>query len=247
MKKCSTCSELKSLDCFCKNKTKKNGSSQCRVCVREGNRLYRQQNQAKIKERKKRYYAQNKEYVDKKNKQYYEQNPLLTKEYFRDYHQQNKERISKRAKVYRQKNQINISEQKKEHYRDNKEKILSRNTKWRNKNKYQVSKTNLKWQQENPIACNLRKRLNKVVKKGHKTGSAVRDLGCSIKFLMEHLRSLLQPGMTMEMLSTSKVHIDHIKPLAKFDLTDRKQLLEACHYTNLQPLWAKDNLSKGAK
>ncbi len=42
-------------------------------------------------------------------------------------------------------------------------------------------------------------------------------------------------------------HIDHIKPLASFDLTDREQFLEACHYTNLQPLWAEENLSKGNK
>jgi hypothetical protein len=48
--------------------------------------------------------------------------------------------------------------------------------------------------------------------------------------------------MTWDNWTTDGWHIDHIKPLASsFDLTDRKQFLEACHYTNLQPLWAKDN------
>jgi len=40
---------------------------------------------------------------------------------------------------------------------------------------------------------------------------------------------------------------DHIKPLSSFDLTDRKQLLEAVNHTNLQPLWAEHNLEKGVK
>ena len=41
-------------------------------------------------------------------------------------------------------------------------------------------------------------------------------------------------------------HLDHVRPLASFDLTDPAQLALACHYTNLQPLWAIDNLKKGA-
>jgi hypothetical protein len=50
--------------------------------------------------------------------------------------------------------------------------------------------------------------------------------------------------MTWENWSVNGWHIDHIKPLSSFDLTDTEQLKEACSYNNLQPLWAKDNLKK---
>jgi hypothetical protein len=60
-----------------------------------------------------------------------------------------------------------------------------------------------------------------------------------------HLESKFQYGMNWDNWSFEGWHIDHIVPLASFDLTDRKQLLLACHYTNLQPLWAIDNFSKG--
>jgi hypothetical protein len=42
-------------------------------------------------------------------------------------------------------------------------------------------------------------------------------------------------------------HIDHIIPLSSFNLLEEQQFKIACHYTNLQPLWAKENLSKGNK
>lgn len=95
------------------------------------------------------------------------------------------------------------------------------------------------------VKQNLRTRLRKALQRGTKTGSAVRDLGCSIDELKTHLESQFQEGMSWE--NYGEWHIDHIKPLAKFDLTDREQFLQACHYTNLQPLWADDNISKGDK
>ena len=53
--------------------------------------------------------------------------------------------------------------------------------------------------------------------------------------------------MTWDNHTTDGWHVDHIKPLHEFDLYDDEQFKEAAHYTNLQPLWAKDNLSKGGK
>lgn len=93
----------------------------------------------------------------------------------------------------------------------------------------------------------LRGRICSALKGDTKTGSAVRDLGCSIEELKVHLESKFQPGMTWENWGKGegKWNVDHIVPLAAFDLTNRNQFLVACNYINLQPLWALDNLRKG--
>ena len=88
----------------------------------------------------------------------------------------------------------------------------------------------------------LRVRLCNALERGTKSGSAVRDLGCSISFLKRYLEEQFQSGMTWE--NYGKWHIDHKYPLSKVDLTNREQLLKVCHYTNLQPLWAEENLRK---
>ena len=93
----------------------------------------------------------------------------------------------------------------------------------------------------------LRDRFNKAIKNNSKSGSAVSDLGCSIKFLKNYLESKFQDDMSWENHGIHGWHIDHIIPLSSFDLTDREQFLKAVHYTNLQPLWALDNLSKSDK
>jgi hypothetical protein len=92
----------------------------------------------------------------------------------------------------------------------------------------------------------LRKRLNKAILINQKSGSAIRDLGCTIEELKAYLESKFQEGMTWDNWGRGSKcwHIDHIKPLAAFDLTDRNQFKEANHYSNLQPLWEKDNLEK---
>ncbi len=90
----------------------------------------------------------------------------------------------------------------------------------------------------------LRNRLYLAITKS-KAGSAVRDIGCSMIDLRQHLEIQFQPGMSWDNYGTW--HIDHIVALCKFDLSDRNQFLKACSYTNLQPLWKSDHIVKTAE
>ena len=74
--------------------------------------------------------------------------------------------------------------------------------------------------------------------------SAKELLGCSKEELIEHLESQFSEGMTWENWSLNGWHIDHIRPVSSFDLSDPAQAKECFHYSNLQPLWAIDNLKK---
>lgn len=69
-------------------------------------------------------------------------------------------------------------------------------------------------------------------------------IGCTVEYLRQHLEQQFQPGMSWDNWSISGWHIDHIRPCASFDLTDPIQQAQCFHYTNLQPLWAKDNMIK---
>jgi hypothetical protein len=97
------------------------------------------------------------------------------------------------------------------------------------------------------IANILRTLLRTALKGQTKNGSAVRDLGCSLKSLGEGLEFMFWPGMNKANDALVKWHVDHLVPLSAFDLTDREELLIACHYSNLQPLWEDDNKSKNAR
>src|ERR1039458_9995723 len=81
------------------------------------------------------------------------------------------------------------------------------------------------------IMINLRVRIYTALKNNQKIGSAVRDLGCSIEELKQHLESKFKFGMTWKNWGVKGWHIDHIKPLVSFNLQDRVQFLEACHFS----------------
>ena len=92
------------------------------------------------------------------------------------------------------------------------------------------------------ISLLLRIRLRQVLK-GNKAESKARELvGCSISELISHLESQFLTGMTWD--NHGEWHIDHRRPCSSFDLTNQEECEICFHYTNLQPLWAIDNLAK---
>jgi hypothetical protein len=91
----------------------------------------------------------------------------------------------------------------------------------------------------------LRSRISTAIKRNPKAARTMVLIGCSITELRKHLESQFEPGMTWDNHSTHGWHIDHIIPCKHFNLTDPEQQKICFHYTNLQPMWAKDNLSKG--
>lgn len=81
-------------------------------------------------------------------------------------------------------------------------------------------------------------------KKEHKT---IKYIGCTIPELIKHLELQFKEGMSWDNYGYDGWHIDHIIPCAHFDLTQESEQKKCFHYTNLQPLWAIDNLRKGAR
>lgn len=158
----------------------------------------------------------------------------------------NKEHRSQKNKAYRE-NPISLAKTKilnKKWSEENTEHSI----KYRAKNKAKFAKR--KYQRYHAeiqyrLKVSLRDRLNHAIKNKQKSGSAVSDIGCTIDELKSYLESKFQPGMSWDNWSRTGWHIDHVVPLSSFDLSDPEQLRKACHYTNLQPLWAKQNLSKG--
>lgn len=79
----------------------------------------------------------------------------------------------------------------------------------------------------------------------HKAGPTAELLGCTWIEFFRHIESLFADGMSWQ--NMNEWHVDHVKPLAQFDLSDPEQQKLAFHYKNHQPLWALDNLKKGAR
>lgn len=159
--------------------------------------------------------------------------------YMREYNVKNRARLRAYQRDYRHARPGGRKVEKKKYLQKNREKVNALGRRYR-REKYKNS-VNFK------IASCLRSRLASAIRKKFKSGSAVRDLGCSIDEFKKYISDKFQVGMSWDNYGQDTWHLDHIIPLCAFDLTDRDQLMAACHYTNLQPLWARDNLQKGRK
>jgi len=141
------------------------------------------------------------------------------------------------ALEWKQSNKNKVAEYNKNYVAANKETIAQ-----------QRSKRAKLRRQKDPVyllICRERLRVWEALKGKRKSARTETLLGCSYEFFKNYIESKFVDGMTWE--NSAKWHIDHIKPLASFDLSCPKQQKLAFHYTNQRPLWAIENLKKGAK
>lgn len=217
MKKCSKCGELKDESEFSNDSSKKDN-------------LYSSCKECSNKKNKK---YRNNERGKKQRKRYVDSHKNELRQYLREYrktYDQDKEKRTEYMKKYKEKNKKTLRKKRRE---DEKNRCAN----------------NIQYK----LAKKLRNRLWDAVKHNYKNGSAVKDLGCTLVEFVAHLESKFYPHpetgeeMTWDNYGFYGWHLDHIIPLSAFDLTRRDHIIFACHYTNLQPMWAEENLSKGAK
>jgi len=230
---------------------------------KEKQKLWYLNNKEKKKKYQKEYYLNNKE----KKKQYQKEWNLNNKEKVKEWYLNNKEKKKQYDKKWRLNNKKHLNQYKKQwnlnnkeknkryqkkYYLKKKEKLNQYQKEWRLNNRKHIRKYENKYfkkrKETDPnfkLLRSIRTRILKALKRNPKSKSTIKLLGCSIEECWQHLESKFQPGMTKE--NHGKWHIDHIKPCISFDLTDPEQQKICFHYTNLQPLWAEDNLKKGAK
>jgi len=200
--------------------------------VKDRERIYFQKNKEKINERRKKHRLKNKDKINKRNREKYKENKQQLK-----YYLENRERIREVQRQYRLKNKEKIKELEKRNCLKYKEK----------KKKY--IKERLQTDKEFKIAINLRNRIRGAVtnQNSKKSFKFVELLGCTVIEAREHIEKQFKDGMTWENYGVFGWHIDHIVPCCYFDLQDPEQQKKCFHYTNLQPLWAYENLSKNGK
>lgn len=163
----------------------------------------------------------------------------------KDYRDRNKEKVALAKKLDAERNKDRVKNTRMRYYLKNKESIDKRVKNWKKNNRARLNERNRQRYKTDiayRITVNYRNRFYDVVK-NKRTSKSIKFLGCSIDHFKEYLESLFTKKMTWENYGTYW-HIDHIMPCASFDLTDEAHQKRCFHYTNMQPLEAKKNLTK---
>jgi hypothetical protein len=168
-----------------------------------------------------------------------------------EWNKKNKQHILDYTKQYNQSDEVKAATKKSAaiRYANNKEMInWQNNTRRRSPEALAAArKQRNKWYEkpENKIAHNARARIRLALKGRDKSASTMELVGCTFEFLKKHIESLFLSGMTWENHAFRGWHVDHIIPCDSFDLADPEQQKKCFHFSNLQPMWWRDNISKG--
>ena len=153
-----------------------------------------------------------------------------------NYHASCKKCQKENKKKYYKENVERIKKYRKEYYAKNKTKIRKKEAEYR-KNRCKIDPVF-------KLTLRVRNHTNQFLKE-KKINSTTKYLGCTPEELKTYIESKFIKGMNWE--NYGEWHIDHIFPLSKVDISNKQLVKKVLHYTNLQPLWAKDNISKGNK
>lgn len=164
--------------------------------------------------------------------------------YNRAWAEKNKEKRRAYKQEYRKKNKEKIRE-----YTRNYEQNFRERTDKSRETKRRWTARKLKFDLKFYLTCKIRHRIREAIKRGarsKKAGKTIQLLGCSFPELKIHIENQFTKGMSWGLVMTGRIHLDHRRPCASFNLVDPEQQKLCFHYTNLQPLWATDNLRKWA-
>jgi hypothetical protein len=240
MKVCSKCNVNKDYSFYSLKKSCKDGySTVCKECIK---------NYSKI------HYLKNKENRIKQIKTNRENNKEKFNLYAKKWNQKNKEKINEKRRKNRANNLSNINEKEKLYRLINKEKINKKSREWAKNNREKVNKRSREYEAKRmneDLLFKFKKRVRDNISKSFKRGinqyqknaKTETILGCTINEFRIYIESQFKKGMTFE--NIGQWHLDHIIPLAS--ATNEEDIIKLCHYTNYQPLWAKDNLIKSDK
>jgi hypothetical protein len=190
-------------------------------------------------EKNKENWKNNKEVLSLNNKKNYLENKEERLLYAQNYREENKEKVKESKRKYQKDNWDKIYAKNKIYVEENREKMQKYWTDYhRNKRNIDI---------EYKLRCNLAKRIRNALKNYKKSMNTMQLTGCSLIELKKHIESQFKDGMTWENYGFYGWHIDHIAPCITFELLNTEQQKQCFNYKNLQPMWGKENMSKGGK